>query len=112
MRDTTRRRLTRVAAPAAFLVAATTAILLVRPALDADAEQTTTPVAATTRTATAQTTTRPVGAARSPRFVRVGRGDTLESIAQRTGTSVASLLTMNPQIDPVALRVGQRVRVR
>jgi LysM repeat protein len=111
VRDTTRRRLTRVTAPAAFLVAATAAILLVRPALD-DAEPTTTPAAATTRTATAQTTTRPAGTARSPRFVRVGRGDTLESIARRAGTTVESLLTLNPQIDPVALRVGQRVRVR
>ncbi len=113
MRETTRRRLTRVAAPTAFLAAATVAILLVRPALDRAAEGVPTPPAATT-TGPASGTTPPEGggAGAVPRFVRVGRGDTLESIAARTDTSVESLLTLNPQIDPVALRVGQRVRVR
>ena len=44
--------------------------------------------------------------------MRVRRGDTLESIAARNRTNVESLLRLNPRVDPVALRVGQRIRVR
>ena len=113
MREATRRRLTRVAAPTAFLAAATVAILLVRPALDRDVEANlpTRPVATSTAPASTATPGRG-GRAGAPRYVRVGRGDTLESIAARMDTTVESLLTLNPQIDPVAMRVGQRVRVR
>jgi LysM repeat protein len=41
----------------------------------------------------------------------VKSGDTLEAIAARHGTSVERLLELNPEIDPVALTIGQRIRV-
>jgi N-acetylmuramoyl-L-alanine amidase len=39
-------------------------------------------------------------------------GDTLASIAAKTGTSVARLVQLNPGIDPTALSVGQKIRVQ
>lgn len=45
-------------------------------------------------------------------FYRVRSGDTLESIAARFNTSVVALLELNPDIDPLALRPAQRIRVR
>ena len=90
------RTVARVAAPVAFLVAMTIAVLVVRSGLRDDA-----PAA------------RP--AATAPRSeaatVVVRAGDTLDGIARRTGTTVEAILRLNPGIDPEALRVGQRVRV-
>lgn len=112
-----RSRLTRVAAPLAFLLAATVAILLVRSAMDAEGD---TAPPATTAAATAPATTAPATtaattgtAATAPegRFYVVQEGDTLATIADAEGTSVDQLLQLNPGIDPVALRIGQRIRV-
>jgi LysM repeat protein len=41
----------------------------------------------------------------------VKEGDTLESIAERFGTTVEELIELNPNIDPLALSPGQRIRV-
>ncbi|MEB3235726.1 MAG: LysM peptidoglycan-binding domain-containing protein [Cyanobacteriota bacterium] len=43
--------------------------------------------------------------------VRVRSGDTLESLALRHGTSVAALQQANPGINPLALQVGQQLRL-
>ena len=42
----------------------------------------------------------------------VRSGDTLESIAERFDTTVAALLELNPNIDPLALRPDQKIRVK
>ena len=44
-------------------------------------------------------------------FYRVQSGDTLESIAARFDTTVIALLELNPDIDPLTLRTGSRIRV-
>jgi LysM repeat protein len=111
-------RIARYAAPAAFLAAATIAVLLVRAGLDT-ADPATSPVttattptttAATTEpaTTTTDTTTGPAGA----EFYEIQSGDTLAVIADRYETSVEQLLVLNPELDPVALTVGQRIRVK
>ena len=38
-------------------------------------------------------------------------GDTLDVVADRFDTTVERLLVLNPDVDPVALRIGQRIRV-
>ena len=38
-------------------------------------------------------------------------GDTLGSIAVKYDTTVEELVRLNPDVDPTALRVGQRIRV-
>jgi LysM repeat protein len=105
--------LARVAAPLAFLVLATLGVVAVRAALEEDNSATTTvTVTTTSETTTTQrpaTTTTPNS--RRGKFYRVQEGDTLESIASDHGTTVEALLELNPGIDPVALNIGQRIRV-
>ncbi len=106
--------LARVAAPAALLLAATVAILLVRDGLHADDEPEppaavrTTTAATTTTTRTAATTTRPQPAAR---YHVIEPGDTLLVISERFDTTVTALLRLNPGVDPTNLVVGRRIRV-
>jgi LysM domain len=94
--------------PAGFLLLATVAILLVRPALHGETE----------RPALRQPAPAPRVARERPRVsgtrvsaYSVRSGDTLGTIAERFGTTVDELLVLNPGIDPNALRVGQPLRV-
>jgi LysM repeat protein len=100
-----RRRAARVAAPLAFLAAVTVAVLLVRAGLDEGSTRTDSPVP----TASAPTSTTPVAARR---FYRIRAGDTLAAIAPRFGLTEVELVALNPGIEPTALRIGQRIRVR
>ncbi len=107
-----RQLATRLAAPAAFLAGITVAVLLVRAGLNegetttaAQTSVATTRAAATT--AATQTATQP-----TPVFVEVESGDTLDQIALDNDTTVERLLELNPGLDPTALQVGQRIRVR
>ena len=111
-----RARLARYAAPAAFLLAVTVAILLVRAGLDNGDANTPPPVATTTEVipttteepGTTETSTVPADA----EFYEIQAGDTLAVIADQHGTTVEQLLVLNPDVDPVALTVGQRIRVK
>jgi LysM repeat protein len=42
----------------------------------------------------------------------VKAGDTLATIAERTGVQIDRLLSLNPTIDPQALVKGQRIKLR
>jgi len=112
-----RQWLARFAAPVAFLLAVTVAVMLVRSALREGDGVGSTPAAATTaqtRTTTATATTsapRP----RPPRSRRntyvIEAGDTFETVAEQYGTTIDELRELNPGVDPVALTIGQRIRV-
>ena len=115
-----RRELTRYGAPAAFLAAATIAVLLIKAGLSGGSGATTTvgalPTGTTTRatqtrgsTTTITTPTAPTTAA--PRYYTIQSGDTLGSVALREHTTVDDLLRLNPGVNPQGLRVGQRIRV-
>ena len=113
-------RLARYGAPAAFLLAATIAILLVRAGLD-NGEASTPPPATTTEVAPTTTEQEPgttetgIGTGTPPadaEFYEIVSGDTLAVIADQHGTTVEELLVLNPDVDPVALTVGQRIRVK
>ena len=124
-----RQELTRYGAPAAFLAAVTIAAVLVKAGLNGGSGSTsttaalpttsTTPAGATTKivlttpaggtgTTSATTATTTAGAT----YYVVQSGDTLGSIAGKYGTSVDQLSTLNPGIDPTALHIGQRIRVK
>jgi LysM repeat protein len=105
-------RLARYAAPAAFLAAATVAILLVRSGLE-NGDVTTSPTT-TAATTTAPATTEPgtTGTTTGAEFYVIQAGDTLAVIADEHDTTVEQLLVLNPDVDPVALTVGQRIRVK
>jgi LysM repeat protein len=107
----------RLAAPVAFFFAATVLVILVQRGFEDDDPVATGPTTSgavdtgtTVTGANGNTTAGPPG--NRPRFYRVRAGDTLESIAARFETDVDVLLELNPDIDPLALSPGQRIRVR
>jgi LysM repeat protein len=117
-----RRELTRYGAPAAFLAAATVAVLLIKAGLNSSDSTATTASAPTTVAHTAPppptttitltqsvatTTTTPANA----QYYVIEAGDTLGAIAAKYNTSVDELLTLNPGLDPNALHPGDRIRV-
>jgi LysM repeat protein len=132
MEPRTRRELTRYGAPAAFLAAVTIAVLLVKSGLDSGstktqsssrqptrattaAPRTTTRLVLTnvsTTSATSTTTTSATTTTAGAEYYVIRSGDTLGSIAQKYGTTTDALATLNPGVDPTALRVGQQLRVR
>jgi LysM repeat protein len=110
--------LARYAAPAAFLLAATVAILLIRSALSTE-DGTAPPPAATTATTTnapqgppPTTTGQATTTTPSAQFYVIQEGDTLADVAEEFDTTVEQLLVLNPDVDPVSLTIGQRIRVR
>jgi LysM repeat protein len=94
--------------PTGFLLLATLAILLLRPALHSDSAP---PALREQPPAPPVSPDRPrVRSSRASAY-SVRSGDTLATIAERFGTTVDELLVLNPGIDPHALHVGQTLRV-
>jgi LysM repeat protein len=105
--ERTRTWAARLVAPLAFFAAAVVLVLLVQSGLSADDSDPGTSVTPPPAETTSGTTT----VATERKRYRVRRGDTLESIAAKFGTSVEALIELNPNIDPLALSPGQRIRV-
>jgi LysM repeat protein len=122
----TRRELARYGAPAAFLAAVTIAVILIRAGLSGGGSDAVTTVGELqTRSTTRQTTTTIVLTAPQQAttattqtttpgadYYTVQSGDTLGSIAAQYNTTVDELMTLNPGIDPNAMHIGQRIRVK
>jgi LysM repeat protein len=108
-----RARLARLAAPAAFLLAVTVALLLVRSGLEGGSGSGGDSTVPTLTSSTRSTSTTTVTTKKRPRrrFYTIQSGDTLATVAAMFGTTVEQLLALNPEIDPRALRVGQKIRV-
>jgi LysM repeat protein len=100
----------RFAAPAAFLLAVTVAVLLVRAGLETNAASDTTSVR--TETVTNRTVTTTAVPPRRRRYYRLKAGETLSDVAIKFQTSVEQLLALNPGIQPTNLTVGERIRVK
>jgi LysM repeat protein len=116
--DRLRVWIARLAAPLAFFFAATVLIILVQRALESDAGEAGTTAKTTERTDTETTaTTTPDGTTTDvPRSCRRNRyrvrsGDTLESIAAKCQVPLDELLLLNPDIDPLTLNPGDRIRI-
>ena len=123
-----RQELTRYGAPAAFLAAVTIAVILIKAGLNSGAGSTTTvglspttshtttatttKLVLTTPPATTATTTSATTTTPGAEYYVVQSGDTLGSIAQKYSTTVTEVMTLNPGIDPTALHIGQKVRVK
>ena len=103
----------RYAAPAAFLLAVTIAVLLVRAGLNGDNTPTTTGSTTTAATTTTSkgTTTRHTQTGPA-QYYTVQSGDTFGSISVKTGVPVSQLESLNPSVSSNTLQVGQRVRVK
>lgn len=123
-----REQLTRYGAPAAFLASVTIAAILVKAGLNGSSSTTVAITSSSTaRTTTAATTTTklvltaPAGSTTTTttetttpgaEYYVVVSGDTLGSIAQKYNTTVDELTTLNLGIDPTALTVGQKIRIK
>jgi LysM repeat protein len=120
-----REQLTRYGAPAAFLAAVTIAAILVKAGLNGSSSTTVAITSSSTaRTTTAATTTTKLVLTAPPgstttetttpgaEYYVVVSGDTLGSIAQKYNTTVDELTTLNLGIDPTALTVGQKIRIK
>jgi LysM repeat protein len=122
-----RRELTRYGAPAAFLAAVTIAVILIKAGLNGGGGSTTAvglPTTSPTTTKQATTTKLVLTAPQSETatttetttpgadYYLVQSGDTLGSIAQKYSVTVDALMTLNPGIDPTALTIGQKIRVK
>jgi LysM repeat protein len=99
----------RIAAPAAFFLAATILVILIEGGLNGDPQTPTTVLPTTSASDT--TTTVGTTTSKKKQIYRVKGGDTLESIAAKFDTTVDDLLALNPGIDPLALSPGQKIRV-
>jgi LysM repeat protein len=49
---------------------------------------------------------------KSRKFYRVKPGDLLSEISQKTGVDIATIIKLNPNVDPQALQAGQLIRIR
>ena len=103
-----RNRIARWVAPVAFLAAITIGALVVRAGLQQGNNHTKAP---TTTVASKKKKGHGHGQ-HARRTYTIQSGDTLGSIAAKTGTSVARLQQLNPGIDPSALQVGEKIRVQ
>jgi LysM repeat protein len=113
----------RYAAPAAFLLAATIAVLLIRSGLEAGGtssttrfEIPTTPIkrvaTTTTKKQTKTSTVKTTTSATSSRFWIVKAGDTFGVISSKSGVPVAELQRLNPNASSTSLFIGERIRLR
>ena len=104
--------LRRYAAPAAFLLAVTIAVVLVRAGLESGG-----PAAKTTKTRTSPFATLPAATKRhivttkGKKYWKVRAGDTFGVIARTTGVSVKTLERLNPKVKSTSLFIGERVRI-
>ncbi len=110
----------RYVAPAAFLLAATIAILLIRSGLQSGSSRKAGTTALTTaprKTVSAPTTT---SAGRSTttkttsgqKFWTVQAGDTFGVVSSKSGVPVATIERLNPNVKSTSLFIGQKLRLR
>lgn len=108
----------RYVAPAAFLLAATVAIVLIRSGLDSGspATRTVTTVPTTPRkhvVATTTTTKRTRSSTTASKgFWTVQPGDTFGVISSKTGVPVATIEQLNPNVKSTSLFIGEKIRIK
>jgi LysM repeat protein len=106
----------RYAAPAAFLLAATVAIVLIRAGFEAGgSKRTVTAVGSTvtrrhvvSTTAKGTTTTQTV----TKQLWTVAAGDTFGVISSKSGVPVATIEQLNPNVHSTSLFIGEKIRLR
>ena len=105
----------RYAAPAAFLLVATIAVLLVRSGLQSGRSHRgaqTRPGVTTTRTTEPVTTTVTKAKPPAKRYWTVRAGDTFAVISAQTGVPMATIQQLNPTVKSTSLFIGEKLRIR
>jgi LysM repeat protein len=98
----------RYAAPAAFLLAVTIAVVLVRSGLEHGSP---TP-SATTATRAIPPSPQVSTTASKREYWTVRAGDTFGVISTKTGVSVARIQRLNPKVTSTSLFIGEKVRIK
>ena len=98
----------RYAAPAAFLLAVTIAVVLVRSGLEHDS----TSARTTTTTRSIPPSPQVSTTANKREYWRVRAGDTFGVISTKTGVSVARIQRLNPKVTSTSLFIGEKVRIK
>jgi LysM repeat protein len=106
----------RYAAPAAFLLAVTIAVVAVRAGFESghgtSATTTTRTTVKRTKPATTPTTTVAAPPKAVKQFVTVQAGDTFSVISARTHVSVATIERLNPKVASTTLHIGEQIRIK
>ncbi len=105
----------RYVAPAAFLLAATIAVVLIRAGLEAGGSARTPsagPAAPPKHVVATTPVTTAAGASSGRRFWVVRAGDTFAVISSKTGVPVATIVRLNPSVHSTSLFIGERIRLR
>lgn len=103
----------RYAGPAAFLLAVTIAVLLVRSGLRSGRRDTPPRGSTITRPlVTTATTTAAASKTAAKRYWTVRAGDTFGVISRQTGVPVATIQQLNPTVKSTSLFIGEKLRIR
>jgi LysM repeat protein len=104
----------RYLAPAAFLLAATIAVVLIRSGVEAGGSRhgTTSGAPAAPRHVVATTSATTTKVSPRKRFWIVGAGDTFAVISSKSGVPVATIVRLNPKAHSTSLFIGERIRLR
>jgi len=98
----------RYAAPAAFLLAVTVAVILVRSGLEHNSSS----PRATTTTRRIPPSPQVSTTANNREYWTVRAGDTFGVISTKTGVSVARIQRLNPKVTSTSLFIGEKVRIK
>jgi LysM repeat protein len=106
----------RFVAPAAFLLAVTIAVVLIRSGLESGSDNKSgipaVPTSSPKQVATTTTTTTAKPKVPARRFWTVRAGDTFGVISSATGVPVATIEQLNPQASSTSLFIGEKLRLR
>ena len=110
----------RYAAPAAFLLAVTIAVVLIHSGLQkgshgataVTAPTTTTRKRVVTTTTTTTATKRTTTTTSAAGFWTVQAGDTFGVISSKTGVPVATIEQLNPNVKSTSLFIGEKIRIK
>jgi len=110
-----RRTWQHYAAPAAFLLAATIAVVLVRAGFEKGHSASPPTVggsSASEQAVSGTTGTPPTTRRGTGKFWVVKAGDTFAVISTATGVSITRIQKLNPRLSSTSLYIGERVRIR
>jgi LysM repeat protein len=99
----------RYAAPAAFLLAVTVAVALVRSGLEHTSSS---PTATTTTTRSIPPSPQISTTSNKRQYWTVRAGDTFGVISARTGVPVTRIERLNPKVTSTSLFIGEKVRIK
>jgi hypothetical protein len=98
----------RYAAPAAFLLAVTIAVVLVRSGLEHGSSK----AGTTTTTRRIPPSPQVSTTAAKKEYWTVRAGDTFGVISSKTGVSIARIERLNPKMTSTSLFIGEKVRIK